>query len=472
MYEKNKPPMFNSLSDVVNMFFDDDGCCTVSNKIPYIVILFLRLIAPDDYKIIICTPDDDLPDDGSYLVSNGNILENLDNLPNIFRKKHILKTPGKPDKLFTTSLNNYRKENGKYSYFLINLCMDLASIEHISYEKMSEIIRIFTGIELSRQNLFYIIDSNFNHYASECMREISKQFKEQGINPGEVVHYDEEFIWISHQPHVRLTLIDALNRVVIADHIIPRENFNRSYIKMFLTTSLDGLDVKFIVTDGDNRYPGIIDELGYTQQRCTFHIMKNLMDSLLQRHNYMRRQIKKLNEQIPKKEEKLKELEKIYAGKPGRSRKDDKKRQKNIQDRKKLSREISQLKAKRRKYKKILKEDTKYIEQISLIFKKKTYQAAINQFNRLHDKREEMSEEIKKFLENLKDHLDDALKHTLNKNVPSTNNLIEQFFKITFARKIKKIFRTKRGAMKRMKLNEIRWTKRNVIKTKQAASVI
>ena len=83
-----------------------------------------------------------------------------------------------------------------------------------------------------------------------------------------------------------------------------------------------------------------------------------------------------------------------------------------------------------------------------------------------------MSEEIKDFLENLKDHLDDALKHTINKNVPSTNNLIEQFFKITFARKIKKIFRTERGATKRMKMNEIRWTRRNVIKQKQIKSVI
>ena len=38
-----------------------------------------------------------------------------------------------------------------------------------------------------------------------------------------------------------------------------------------------------------------------------------------------------------------------------------------------------------------------------------------------------MSEEIRKYLENLKDNLDDALHHTLNKNVPSTNNLIEQY---------------------------------------------
>ena len=137
-----------------------------------------------------------------------------------------MKSPEKPDKPFTTFLNHYRKENGKYSYFLINLCMDLASIEYMSYEKMTEVIKLFTGIELTRQNLFYIIDSNFNHYACECMREIAEQFKKLGISPGEAVHYDEEFIWISHQPHVRLTIIEALNRVVIADHIIPRENFN------------------------------------------------------------------------------------------------------------------------------------------------------------------------------------------------------------------------------------------------------
>ena len=82
-----------------------------------------------------------------------------------------------------------------------------------------------------------------------------------------------------------------------------------------------------------------------------------------------------------------------------------------------------------------------------------------------------MSEEIRKFLETLEDHLENALNHMLNDNVPSTNNLIEQFFKITLARKIKKIYRTKRGAIKRMKLNQIRWTKRNAINKKVVSSV-
>lgn len=471
MKQTKKPPIFNNLSDIVDMFFDDDGCCRITNNIPYFVVLFLRWIALDNYKIIISTSQDNLTDDDSYLVDNGNICENIDNLPNIYRKKHILKTPGNPDKPFTTSLNKYRKENGKYSHFLINLCMDLASIEYMSYEKMAEVVKLFTGIELTRQNLFYIIESNFNHYSCECMGEIQEQLNKLGINPGEAVHYDEEFIWISHQPHVRLTLIDALNRIVIADHIIPRENFNREYVKMFLSTSLEGLDVEYIITDGDNMYPRIINELGYTQQRCTFHIMKNLMDSLSKRHNSLRRKIKNLDEQIPKKEAKLEELEAIYAGVKGNCKKGDKKRRKNIDDKKQLRKEISTLKAKRRKYRKILKEDKNYIKRISLIFKSKNHQTGINRYNRLLEKKEEMSEEIRKFLENLEDHLEDALNHTLNDNVPSTNNLIEQFFKITFARKIKKIYRTKRGAMKRMKLNQIRWTKRNVINKKVASSV-
>ena len=52
MKQKNSPPVINSLSDIINNLFDDDNICRVSNKIPYIVILFLSFIAPEGYKII------------------------------------------------------------------------------------------------------------------------------------------------------------------------------------------------------------------------------------------------------------------------------------------------------------------------------------------------------------------------------------------------------------------------------------
>ena len=53
------------------------------------------------------------------------------------------------------------------------------------------------------------------------------------------------------------------------------------------------------------------------------------------------------------------------------------------------------------------------------------------------------------------------LNHTLNKDIPSTNNLLEGFYKITLPVKLKKIFVTYKGAMNRIVLNNIRWMKRN-----------
>ena len=40
----------------------------------------------------------------------------------------------------------------------------------------------------------------------------------------------------------------------MADTVIPRELFNRDYIKFFLQSSLKDLDIKYIVTDEDVRY--------------------------------------------------------------------------------------------------------------------------------------------------------------------------------------------------------------------------
>ena len=113
------------------MFFDEDGICHVTNKIPYIIIFFLSLIAPEGYKIMISYSEDYIHEVEYKLWDNGVMKERIDNLTNVFRKKHVLKVPDKPDRYITTSMTNYRFENGTYSHFLINLCLDLYSIEHI-----------------------------------------------------------------------------------------------------------------------------------------------------------------------------------------------------------------------------------------------------------------------------------------------------------------------------------------------------
>ena len=48
----------------------------------------------------------------------------------------------------------------------------------------------------------------------------------------------KSFLWIKHQPHARLTIIDPKFKIIIADVIIPREYFTPEYIKQFLKTTL------------------------------------------------------------------------------------------------------------------------------------------------------------------------------------------------------------------------------------------
>ena len=77
--------------------------------------------------------------------------------------------------------------------------------------------------------------------------------------------------------YVRLTLLGAENKLIIEDTVIQRELFSKDYIKLFLETSFENLEVKTIITDGYGAYASIIDDLDFNHQRCTFHAMKNLI---------------------------------------------------------------------------------------------------------------------------------------------------------------------------------------------------
>lgn len=55
------------------------------------------------------------------------------------------------------------------------------------------------------------------------MDEIQQDIRNGNIPFSGIIGYDEEFIWIKHQPYARLTIIDPIFRIIIADVVIPRE---------------------------------------------------------------------------------------------------------------------------------------------------------------------------------------------------------------------------------------------------------
>ena len=104
-------------------------------------------------------------------------------------------------------------------------------------------------------------------------------------------------------------------------------------------------------------------------------------------------------------------------------------------------------------------------KKISRILKAPTYEKGIKRFEELWAIKDELSDEIRIHLENLKGYLHQALWHTLNKDVTRTNNLIESFYKATLPRSIKRFFMSYEGLNHWIDLADLRWTER-VISTK------
>ena len=134
------------------------------------------------------------------------------------------------------------------------MIVKLLSIEQISHQKISEILELFLGVKIPRQRVYDLFNKIIDGYLSMSIRELQKKIVDGEIEFSGLVHYDEEFLWIKHQPYIRLTLLDAENKLIIEDTVVPREIFSKDYIKLFLETSLENLEVKTIITDGYSAY--------------------------------------------------------------------------------------------------------------------------------------------------------------------------------------------------------------------------
>jgi chromosome segregation ATPase len=186
----------------------------------------------------------------------------------------------------------------------------------------------------------------------------------------------------------------------------------------------------------------------------------------LEKNSQARKIKQKQQKQINKNLEKINTINKKYGKIKRRPTKKEKNRRKNLQKRKKLQRENQKLKKEIRENKKQIKEYENYNKRISDLFKSKTLKQARIKFKKLQGEIKSMPEEIQKFIQNLSKDFETTINHIKNPEIPSTNNLIEGFYKTTFPGKIKRIFRTNKGLKIRLKLSQLRWTKRNVLKIK------
>ena len=85
-------------------------------------------------------------------------------------------------------------------------------------------------------------------------------------------------------------------------------------------------------------------------------------------------------------------------------------------------------------------------------------------FHQLYNELKELPAIIQDFIKKLSKKIDKALEYTKDKKIPKTNNLVELLFKVTFPGKIKRIYRTYAGATTQIKLDDLKWIERNVLR--------
>ena len=364
----------------------------------------------------------------------------------------------------TTMLPDYIDKYCNYTREIKEQGLMCTKITYSSYGSKTEMVNEQFNLNISRQSIYLHEKELSPQYIYNKEQEILKEIEKLNIQPSGYYSYDEEFIKINKKIYVRLALIDVHTKMIINDELITKDQFNKEYIEKFLIESTKEIKLDTIITDGYRSYPEIIERLGAKHQLCTFHIMQNLMVKLNPYINTKQRLIESLTKANKKKEAKIEELKSKITLKRGRPKNSDKKVKNNINKRKKLKSEIDENKEKIRKYKAKIKEHVEYKENIKKIFRAKSFKTAMKYFNQLYDKLEELPPIIKNFIKTLSKKINKALEYTKDKKIPKTNNLVELLFKVTFPGKIKRIYRTYAGAVTQIKLDDLKWIEKNVLK--------
>lgn len=349
-----------------------------------------------------------------------------------------------------------------FSREIRNLSVKLSLIDFISYDKIGEILEALTGIKINRETIYYFTEENVDEIIDEIKEQQESEIKEYDIKSSGHFGYDEQYIFINNDLFLRMTLMDNNTNLIIGEDIVSHEDFDKNTIQNFLEKLLKDTIVISITTDGNNAYPNIIEALGAIHNRCVFHVMQNLMNDIKKDIRALQNRISYLNRKIEENEEEILILKQECENKSGRPSKDDKDWNNNIKNRKNLRSETKKLRNERTSKKKELNYYILFKDRISLIFKSKSVKTANNRFHKIINNKR-LPDKIKTFLERIEKSLPSILNHINHEEIPNTNNKVECYYKITLPRSKKRIYRTTKGVLRRIKLSQLRWRHRHVL---------
>ena len=363
--------------------------------------------------------------------SNGSRPAKPNKWEGIRKKQYICPECGKTH---FTSLENFIKRYSNYTRAICEKSLEYESITYLSYQKKAEIIKLENGIQLNRQTVYYHESTYDTSFITQKEENLQKLLEETKIEPSGIYHYDEEFLHENGIKTVRLAIIDAVTNLIINDQVIYQEDFDQDFVEIFLKHSLEGLPKKVLITDGHLMYPPIIERICIKHQLCIFHIIKYHNDKSYKKMNKIKRRIQTLERKIEENEERITKLKEYSKGMAYRPSKKDKTRIRKIKKRKKLMKDNTRYKNELKQKRKELNEQERINERIANIYDTDTQKAAIRRFRTIYHQLDQFDDNTQKYLKNLNKKFDKTIEYHKNPQIPRTNNKIEGYFKITLPR--------------------------------------
>jgi len=297
-----------------------------------------------------------------------------------------------------------KKCGKKFKTDISMIVEDNNNFTHEFKRKSLELVGLFFG---SVRNVAYRIKQDTGVNVSQQTIEnwiLDHKSQNKALNNRYSGYYifDVEWIKIQGKWNYRFTLFDSKQNTVVADDIYSKENSNN--VKVFLDKNTRNKNKIAITTDLDEKYKPIIEKLGFKHQWCLFHTFKNL-------------------NKIIKKYIKENELS---------------------------EEEISKIRQEK-------------LELFSL-FDSENYKSSRIKFNMILSKVKEFSEVIRVIiLDSFLPYFKTFFGFLDDENIECTSNKLENFFKRTLPKSVKKIMKTKNGVKSRMSLRTEIWNRTNFI---------
>jgi len=461
---KYNNPIINIMLKLPYIFYGRDGELEVVNDAPREKFeLLLKLALSEQVNIRFIMRNTKCPVSGKHLHRNGTDDPFLNKNLYVKTQNYCHK---KCNVYRSTHLYKYKKKYHNYTKEITEDGLDSDFIDYKSYySKHGHLYRQFE-IMIPVSTIYSHDKKTFEEYYNHIYKLQQETLDKLNIKPSGVYSYDEQYIFINKKLYMRMTIIDCENKIIIGEQLVCFDDFDDDTIKKFLEEQLEGLPLKAIVTDGRTSYKSIIESLGAIHHRCLFHLMQNLMKPLQRKLNQLNNANNKKEEKIRTNENKIEEIKKKYKGKTGRTSKDDKERIKDNQKRNKLENNNKELNKKIKENSDQIKELEYNKERIQNIFNVDTKKDAKRRFNTIYNSKDSLPPIIQRFLERMNKNLEILINHIEDEDIPTTNNIVENYYRTTLPGKHKRIYRTLEGAERRIKEQQLRWTHRIVLDQK------